>query len=41
MNAPSDDLARLQEMHNGKKIVPTFGKAEMKRRQDGLRRNLA
>ncbi|MFU0507165.1 aminopeptidase P family protein [Pseudaminobacter sp. NGMCC 1.201702] len=43
MNAgiQSDDLPRLQEMHNGEKVVPTFSETEMKRRQDGLRRMLA
>ncbi|MEP9374804.1 M24 family metallopeptidase [Mesorhizobium sp. KR1-2] len=43
MNAgiQSDDLPRLQEMHNGEKVVPTFSEAEMKRRQEGLRRILA
>ncbi|WP_454818725.1 aminopeptidase P family protein [Labrys neptuniae] len=43
MNAgiQSDDLPRLQEMHNGERAVPTFSEAEMKRRQEGLRQILA
>ena len=36
-----DELPRLQEMHNGEKVVPTFSEAEMKRRQEGLRQILA
>ena len=36
-----NDLLRLQRMHNGAKVTPTFSAAEMNRRQDGLRRILA
>ena len=36
-----NDLLRLQKMHNGDKVQPTFSAEEMKRRQDGLRRILA
>ena len=36
-----NDLLRLQRMHNGAKVKPTFSAAEMNRRQDGLRRILA
>lgn len=32
-----NELLRLQRMHNGKKVTPTFSAAEMTRRQDGLR----
>lgn len=33
-----NELLRLQTMHNGEKVKPTFSAAEMQRRQDGLRR---
>lgn len=33
-------LDRVQAMHNGSKVKPTFSPAEMSRRQDGLRRIL-
>ncbi|WP_131119822.1 M24 family metallopeptidase [Lichenihabitans psoromatis] len=33
----SNDLLRLQTMHNGEKAEPTFSQAEMERRQNGLR----
>ncbi|MDG4892528.1 M24 family metallopeptidase [Mesorhizobium sp. WSM4976] len=36
-----NELLRLQNMHNGQKVVPTFSAAEMARRQDGLRKILA
>ncbi|WP_434725723.1 M24 family metallopeptidase [Mesorhizobium sp. RIZ17] len=36
-----NELLRLQSMHNGDKVVPTFSADEMGRRQDGLRRILA
>ncbi|MBN9549189.1 MAG: M24 family metallopeptidase [Alphaproteobacteria bacterium] len=36
-----NELLRLQNMHNGQKVVPTFSAAEMTRRQDGLRKILA
>jgi creatinase len=36
-----NELLRLQNMHNGEKVVPTFSAAEMTRRQDGLRKILA
>lgn len=36
-----NELLRLQTMHNGEKVVPTFSAAEMTRRQDGLRALLA
>lgn len=36
-----NELLRLQSMHNGEKVVPTFSAAEMTRRQDGLRKILA
>ena len=36
-----NELLRLQNMHNGEKVVPTFSDAEMARRQDGLRKILA
>ena len=35
-----DELLRVQTMHNGQKIPPTFSAAEMQRRHDGLRRSL-
>lgn len=35
-----NELLRLQNMHNGEKAVPTFSAAEMRRRQDGLRKIL-
>ncbi len=35
--AMSNDLLRLQTMHNGEKAEPTFSQAEMERRQNGLR----
>jgi creatinase len=35
-----NELLRLQNMHNGEKVVPTFSAAEMSRRQDGLRKIL-
>lgn len=43
IHAPSatpNELLRLQLMHNGEKVTPTFSAAEMQRRQDGLRRIL-
>jgi creatinase len=33
----SNELTRLQKMHNGKKVKSTFSAGEMARRQDGLR----
>lgn len=39
--AVTNDLLRVQRMHNGEKAVPTFSAAEMQRRQDGLRGILA
>ncbi len=33
----ANDLLRLQKMHNGAKVTPTFSASEMTRRQDGLR----
>ncbi len=36
----ANELTRLQRMHNGEKVVPTFSAAEMQRRQNGLRRIL-
>lgn len=33
-----NELLRLQTMHNGEKVQPTFSAAEMQRRQDGLRK---
>ncbi|OYU47072.1 MAG: creatininase [Rhizobiales bacterium PAR1] len=36
-----NELLRLQKMHNGDKVKPTFSAAEMERRQNGLRRALA
>lgn len=45
MNKPvsvmPNELLRLQKMHNGDKVKPTFSAAEMERRQNGLRRALA
>ncbi len=42
MNKPvsvmPNELLRLQKMHNGDKVKPTFSAAEMERRQNGLRR---
>ena len=35
-----NELLRVQRMHNGEKVQPTFSAAEMTRRQDGLRRVL-
>ena len=35
--AMPNELLRLQKMHNGQKVKPTFSAAEMRRRQDGLR----
>jgi creatinase len=35
-----NELLRVQTMHNGEKVQPTFSPAEMTRRQDGLRRAL-
>jgi creatinase len=40
MSVPNE-LLRLQRMHNGEKVPPTFSAAEMQRRQDGLRTILA
>lgn len=44
MNMPvapmPNELLRLQKMHNGQKVKPTFSAAEMQRRQDGLRKIL-
>jgi len=44
MNKPvsvmPNELLRLQKMHNGDKVKPTFSAAEMERRQNGLRRAL-
>lgn len=36
-----NELLRLQTMHNGGKVKPTFSPMEMTRRQDGLRKALA
>lgn len=36
-----NELLRLQTIHNGEKVKPTFSAAEMTRRQDGLRGVLA
>lgn len=36
-----NELLRLQTMHNGEKVKPTFSTEEMQRRQDGLRGILA
>lgn len=36
--AMPNELLRLQTMHNGEKVQPTFSASEMDRRQDGLRR---
>ncbi len=45
MNKPvqgmPNELLRLQKMHNGSKVTPTFSAAEMTRRQQGLRGILA
>lgn len=44
IHAPSsspNELLRLQLMHNGEKVKPTFSAAEMQRRQDGLKAILA
>lgn len=44
IHAPSsspNELLRLQLMHNGEKVKPTFSAAEMQRRQDGLKGILA
>ncbi len=45
MNKPvsvmPNELCRLQKMHNGDKVKPTFSAAEMERRQNSLRRALA
>lgn len=35
-----NELLRLQNMHNGQKVVPTFSATEMSCRQDGLRKIL-
>jgi len=35
--AAPNELLRLQRMHNGQKVKPTFSANEMQRRQDGLR----
>ena len=35
-----NQLLRLQEMHNGEKVQPTFSAAEMERRQNAMRRIL-
>ncbi len=35
-----NQLLRLQEMHNGKKVQPTFSAGEMERRQNAMRRIL-
>ena len=44
MNMPvapmPNELLRLQKMHNGQKVKPTFSATEMQRRQDGLRKIL-
>lgn len=39
--AMPNELLRLQTMHNGGKVPPTFSAAEMDRRQNGLRKALA
>lgn len=44
IHAPSsspNELLRLQLMHNGEKVKPTFSAAEMQRRQNGLKGILA
>lgn len=41
MSAVSNELLRLQKVHNGQKVTPTFSAAEMNRRQNGLRTALA
>jgi len=35
-----NQLLRLQEMHNGEKVKPTFSAGEMERRQNAMRRIL-
>ena len=35
-----NQLLRLQEMHNGEKVKPTFSVGEMERRQNAMRRIL-
>jgi creatinase len=35
-----NQLLRLQEMHNGEKVRPTFSAGEMERRQNAMRRIL-
>lgn len=37
-DAMPNELLRLQKMHNGEKVQPTFSAPEMQRRQDGLRK---
>ncbi len=37
---PTNELLRVQTMHNGEKVKGTFSPAEMQRRQDNLRRAL-
>ena len=39
--AQTTELLRVQKMHNGEKVVPTFSPAEMTRRQTALRTKLA
>lgn len=41
VSAMPNELLRLQKMHNGDKVKPTFSAAEMERRQNGLRRALS
>lgn len=41
VSAMPNELLRLQNMHNGNKVKPTFSVTEMERRQNGLRRALA
>jgi creatinase len=41
MPAMPNELLRVQTMHNGAKVAPTFSPAEMTRRQDGLRSIIA
>lgn len=40
-NTLPNELLRVQRMHNGEKVTPTFSAAEMTRRQDALRKILA
>ncbi len=37
----ANDLSRIQKMHNGERVKPTFSAGEMTRRQTGLRKILA